>query len=114
MSNKACTLSAVHPAGRFGALRIDDGGNIHKFSEKPQFEDAHVNGGFMVCDYRMFDYLPEDRSIMLEQQPMDDMVRDGELGAYQHNGFWQPMDTYQESQHLNRLWAEGQAPWKVW
>lgn len=113
-SGKACTLSAVHPAGRFGALRIDDNGSIHTFSEKPQFEDTHVNGGYMVCDYRLFDYLPDDASVMLEQQPMDALVKDGQLGAFTHNGFWQPMDTYQETQHLNKLWADGKAPWKVW
>jgi glucose-1-phosphate cytidylyltransferase len=104
----------VHPAGRFGALRIEDDGKIHAFSEKPQFEDAFVNGGYMVCNYGLFDYLPNDPNMMLERQPMDDLVRDSQLHAYRHEGFWQPMDTYQESQYLNQLWAEGMAPWKVW
>ncbi len=113
-SGKVCTLSAVHPAGRFGALRIEGDGRIQTFSEKPQFEDAHVNGGYMVCEHRMFDYLPDDPGIMLERQPMEKLVRDGQLNAYQHEGFWQPMDTYQETQHLNQLWADGKAPWKVW
>lgn len=114
VSGKICTLSAVHPAGRFGALRIEDDGGIRVFSEKPQFEEAYVNGGYMVCDYRLFDYLPDDPDMMLERKPMDDLVRDGQLNAYKHEGFWQPMDTYQESQHLNRLWEQNQAPWKVW
>jgi glucose-1-phosphate cytidylyltransferase len=114
VAKKTCTISAVHPAGRFGALRIEDDGKIHAFSEKPQFEDAFVNGGYMVCDYRLFDYLPNDPEMMLERQPMDDLVRDSQLHAYRHEGFWQPMDTYQESQYLNQLWAEGKAPWKVW
>jgi glucose-1-phosphate cytidylyltransferase len=113
-SGKVCTLSAVHPAGRFGALRIEGDGRIQTFSEKPQFEDAHVNGGYMVCEHRMFDYLPDDPAVMLERQPMEKLVRDGQLNAYQHEGFWQPMDTYQETQHLNQLWADGKAPWKVW
>jgi len=113
-AGKVCTLAAVHPAGRFGALRIEDDGGIRTFSEKPQFEDAYVNGGFMVCDHAMFDYLPADPGVMLERKPMDDLVRDGQLHAYRHEGFWQPMDTYQESQHLNKLWADGRAPWKVW
>ena len=113
-AKKTCTISAVHPAGRFGALRIEDDGKIHAFSEKPQFEDAFVNGGYMVCDYSLFDYLPNDPNMMLERQPMDDLVRDSQLHAYRHEGFWQPMDTYQESQYLNQLWAEGKAPWKVW
>lgn len=113
-AGKVCTLSAVHPAGRFGALRIEGDGRIQTFSEKPQFEDAHVNGGYMVCEHRLFDYLPDDPAVMLERQPMEQLVRDGQLNAYQHEGFWQPMDTYQETQHLNRLWAAGNAPWKVW
>jgi glucose-1-phosphate cytidylyltransferase len=113
-NGKICTISAVHPAGRFGALRIEDDGTIHTFSEKPQFEDAYVNGGYMICDHRMFNYLSDDPGMMLERKPMDDLVRDGELHAFKHEGFWQPMDTYQESQYLNELWADGKAPWKVW
>jgi len=114
VSGKVCTISAVHPAGRFGSLRIENDGAIHTFSEKPQFEEAYVNGGYMVCEHRMFDYLPCDPSMMLERKPMDDMVRDRQLNAYRHEGFWQPMDTYQEMQYLNSLWTEGNAPWKVW
>lgn len=111
---KICTLSAVHPAGRFGTLRIESDSRIQMFSEKPQFEEAYVNGGYMVCDYRLFDYLDDDPGMMLERKPMEDLTRDQQLNAYKHEGFWQPMDTYQEAQHLNKLWAEGKAPWKVW
>lgn len=114
LAKKTCTISAVHPAGRFGSLRIEDNGKIHAFSEKPQFEDAFVNGGYMVCDYGLFEYLPNDPNMMLERTPMENLVRDSQLHAYRHEGFWQPMDTYQESQYLNQLWAEGKAPWKVW
>jgi glucose-1-phosphate cytidylyltransferase len=113
-AGKICTISAVHPAGRFGALRIDENGSIHSFSEKPQFEDAFVNGGYMVCENRIFEYLPNDPGMMLERKPMEDLVRDGQLNSYRHDGFWQPMDTYQEAMHLNKLWSEGKAPWKVW
>jgi len=113
-SGKICSISAVHPAGRFGALRIEENGSIHAFIEKPQFEDAYVNGGYMVCDPRVFDYLPDDPGMMFERKPMEDLVRDGQLHAFKHEGFWQPMDTYQESQHLNLLWAENKAPWKIW
>jgi len=113
-AGKVCTISAVHPAGRFGALMIDDRGAIHTFSEKPRFEAAYINGGFMVCDYRMFDYLSADQNMMLEQKPISDLVRDGQLNSYKHENFWQSMDNYQEMQYLNRLWASGKAPWKVW
>lgn len=114
IAGKICTVSAVHPAGRFGALRIEDDGHIRTFNEKPQFEEAYVNGGYMVCDYRLFDYLPNDRAVMLEQEPMQRLAREGQLHAFRHEGFWQPMDTYQEAQHLNSLWEQGQAPWKIW
>ncbi len=113
-SRKICTLSAVHPAGRFGALNIEENNQIIRFSEKPQYDVAYVNGGYMVCDYRMFNYLTDDPNVMLERAPMDAVVRDGELNAFRHEGFWQPMDTYQEFQYLNELWNSGAAPWKVW
>ena len=68
----------------------------------------------MVCDYRMFDYLPLDLEVMLERSPMDKLVADQQLHAFKHEGFWQPMDTYQETEYLNKLWSEAKAPWKVW
>ena len=113
-AGKLCTVAAVHPAGRFGAMSIDESGQIHTFAEKPQCEDVYINGGFMVCDYGIFDYLPNDPAMMLERQPIADLVRDRELNSYKHEKFWQPMDTYQESQYLNQLWQSGEAPWKVW
>lgn len=114
MSGKICTISAVHPAGRFGALRISDDGHITSFAEKPRFEEAHVNGGYMVCEHEFFDYLPDNPEMMLELEPMSRLAAEGQLNAYEHNGFWQPMDTYAESIYLNRLWSEGKAPWKIW
>jgi glucose-1-phosphate cytidylyltransferase len=113
-AGKICTVAAVHPAGRFGALTLDESGHIHTFQEKPQVEEAYINGGFMVCDYKLFDYLSHDPKIMFERQPIADLVRDRQLNSYKHEGFWQPMDTYQESQYLNKLWQDGAAPWKVW
>ena len=113
-SGKVCTITAVHPAGRFGALSIDDSGGIHTFNEKPQFEEAYINGGFMVCEHALFDYLKDDPSVMFERQPIADLVHAGQLNSYRHNGFWQAMDTYQESQYLNRLWSDNKAPWKLW
>lgn len=113
-AGRALTISAVHPAGRFGSLSIDDGGRIHTFQEKPQMETAYVNGGYMVCEPRFLDYLPDDPGVMLERQPMDALLRDGQLHSFRHEGWWQPMDTYQEMQYLDRLWAEDKAPWKVW
>ena len=114
VSGKICTLSAVQPAGRFGALRISDQGQICSFEEKPRFEETHVNGGYMVCEHDFFDYLPDNPGMMLELEPMNRLAAEGQLNAYEHDGFWQPMDTYQESQYLNRLWEECKAPWKIW
>lgn len=113
-SKAICTMTAVHPPGRFGELSLDDAQRVIGFNEKPQTVGGYINGGFMVCDRAIFDYLPDDAGMMLEQQPMKDLTRDGKLGAYLHEGFWQPMDTYQEFTLLNRLWESGQAPWKTW
>jgi len=112
-TDKVCTLTAVHPPGRFGELSLN-GSTVRGFNEKPQTEGGFINGGYMVCSRKLFAYLPDDPSVMMEQSPMQAMSADGVLGAYQHTGFWQPMDTYQEFVLLNRLWDSGQAPWKVW
>ena len=113
-AGRALTVSAVHPAGRFGSLTIDGNGRIHRFQEKPQMETAYVNGGYMVCSPLVFDYIPDDPTVMLERQPMDSLLRDGQLHSFRHEGWWQPMDTYQEMQYLDGLWMQGTAPWKVW
>lgn len=113
-SGKQCTLTAVHPSGRFGALQLDENGLIHTFEEKPQFEKSFINGGFMVCDYSVFDYLSDDPQLIFEKGPLESLARSNQLNAYKHEGFWRPMDTFQEMQHLNSLWVQGRAPWKVW
>lgn len=113
-SGKVCTLTAVRPPGRFGELNIDSQSNVHGFSEKPKSEGSFVNGGFMVCSRRIFDFIPDDTRMMLEQAPMQAMTRAKALGAYRHAGFWQPMDTFLEFNLLNELWSTGKAPWKVW
>jgi len=113
-AGKTCTIAAVHPTGRFGALIIESNGRINEFAEKPPMERAYVNGGYMVCDYRVFSHLPDNPSVMFEREPIASMLREGQLHSYRHEGFWQPMDTYQELQYLNKLWNEGKAPWKVW
>ena len=113
-SGKVCTLAAMHPPGRFGELGLDGDNAVQGFNEKPQAEGGFINGGYMVCSRRLFDYLPDDPGMMLERAPMKQLTADGQLSAYKHNGFWQPMDTYQEFSLLNQLWESGNAPWKVW
>lgn len=113
-SGLVCSLTAVHPPGRFGEIGMNDDSTVHGFNEKPQTESGYINGGYMVCSTRIFDYLSNDPTVMLEQEPMRQITAEGQLGAYKHNGFWQPMDTFQESTLLNHLWNNGMAPWKVW
>jgi glucose-1-phosphate cytidylyltransferase len=111
---RICTITAVHPPGRFGEIDVDGDGAVRTFNEKPQVEAGFINGGFMVCNRRLFDYLSPDEDVMLETGALRDLARDGQLGMYLHNGFWQPMDTFHEFTILNRMWSEGQAPWKIW
>ena len=107
-------MTAVHPPGRFGELGMNDDSSIHGFNEKPQTESGYINGGYMICSSKLFDYLAPNPAVMLEEGPLRKVTADGLLGAYKHKGFWQPMDTFQEFNFLNKLWAEKQAPWKVW
>jgi glucose-1-phosphate cytidylyltransferase len=110
---KLLTLTAVRPAGRFGELQLDLSGTITQFDEKPQ--GGWISGGFFVGSRGVFDYLPKDSDAkMFEQEPMQRLAADGQLAAYKHEGFWQPMDTFQEFTLLNRLWSENKAPWKIW
>ena len=111
-SGKILTVSAVHPAGRFGELGIDAGGKVTGFHEKPQTEQGFINGGFMVADRSLPErYLNTDSALIFEQEPMRDIQKAGEMGAYQHPDFWQCMDTAREHQLLNQLWDSGKAPW---
>lgn len=112
---KIATVTAVHPPGRFGELGIRDG-LVREFNEKPQTTLGFINGGFMVFDAkRVWDYLPDnDPGLVLEVEPLQGLAAAGELVAYEHHGFWQPMDTLREYTVLNNLWASGNAPWKTW
>ena len=111
---KTLTVTAVHPPGRFGEMRLTAGAQVTEFNEKPQVADGWINGGFFVATRRIFDYLPADDNVAFEQEPLRRVTQNGELMAYHHTDFWQPMDTFAEFTYLNRLWSEGQAPWKVW
>ncbi len=106
---KLATLTAVRPPARFGALQFD-GDRIEKFSEKPQTGEGWINGGFFVLEPQVLDYIAGD-STSFERDPLNRLAADGELMAFKHEGFFQPMDTLREKQLLERLWAEGSAPW---
>jgi glucose-1-phosphate cytidylyltransferase len=109
---RQATLTAVQPAGRFGALDIE-GQRITRFEEKPQGDGAWVNGGFFVLQPEVVDRIGGDTTVW-EREPMEGLARDGQLSAYAHQGFWQPMDTLRDKLRLEELWNTGQAPWKVW
>jgi glucose-1-phosphate cytidylyltransferase len=110
---KAATVTAVRPPARFGALTVDAEQRVQRFSEKPQAGEGWINGGFFVFEPWVFDLFTDDQTI-LERGPLETLARNGELMAYPHNGFWQPMDTLRDRQHLEELWAAGNPPWKVW
>ncbi|SNS77474.1 glucose-1-phosphate cytidylyltransferase [Granulicella rosea] len=109
---KAATLTSVQPAARFGALGLNDT-QIYSFREKPSDEGGWVNGGFFVLSPSAIDAVTDDAQ-MFEQQPIETLVAQGEVHAFFHRGFWQPMDTLRDKQQLEALWSSGKAPWKVW
>lgn len=111
---RLATVTAVRPPGRFGELALD-GGHVRVFNEKPQVSGGYINGGFFVFHRDVIErYFPDRDDLMLEKEPLEALARDGELMAFQHEGFWQPMDTPREFQLLNELWRSGRAPWKIW
>ena len=111
ISGKIATLTAVRPVSRFGTLELDKSNTVTSFAEKPLHE-GWVNGGFFILESEVFKYLKSDE--MFEGKPMEQLAAEGKLGAYKHEGFWQPMDTFRESQLLNQLWTQNNAPWKNW
>jgi glucose-1-phosphate cytidylyltransferase len=109
---KLATMTAVQPPGRFGALRLNMN-NIEAFTEKPQGDGGWINGGFFVLSPKVLEKIQSDVTLW-EQEPLQSLARDGELQAYFHNDFWQPMDTLRDKNHLESLWHSGNAPWKIW
>lgn len=110
---KIATVTAVHPPSRFGEMMLD-GNVVANFEEKPQMETGYINGGFFVLNRKVMDYLREDEDCDFEFGAIQNLVRNHELCAYKHNGFWQPMDNVREKEYLSKLVTEKQAPWIVW
>jgi len=110
---KIATLTAVRPPARFGSIIMDSNGVIEEFKEKPQIGEGWINGGFFVFNYEVFSYLENDETI-LEREPLENLCKDGQLVAYQHDDFWQCMDTIRDRDYLNNIWQEAKAPWKKW
>jgi len=109
---RRATITAVAPPGRFGALELE-GDRVLRFKEKPAGDGGLINGGYFIADPSVLD-LVEGPSTIWEQQPLEALAAAGDLVAYHHKGFWQPMDTLRDKQYLDELWSKGQAPWKLW
>lgn len=115
---KAITMTAIQPEGKFGALNLGENGRVESFTEKPR-GDSHsydmgwVNGGFFVCEPRIFDYIEGDATVF-EQEPLRNLAKDGELFSHRHYGFWKCMDTLRDKNELCNMWANLSAPWAVW
>ena len=109
---RLATLTATQPLGRFGAINLD-GHRILNFQEKPQGDGGWINAGFFVLNPKVIDYIDDDYTVW-EREPMERLARDGQMNAWLHRGFWQPMDTLRDKNHLEELWASGNAPWKAW
>ena len=108
---RLATVTTIRPLSRFGVMDMTEEGAVEQFREKPLTDD-YVNGGFFVFEPGVFDYL--DDECVLEQAPLEALAKDGQLMAFHHEGFWQPMDTYREFTMLNEMWDRNEAPWKVW
>lgn len=110
---RQATLTSVYPPGRFGALDIRDDHSVVTFKEKPKGDGGQINGGFFVLSPKVLDLLDDDADVW-EQRPLETLAQTGQLKAYRHTGFWQPMDTLRDKVLLEDLWQSGQAPWKTW
>jgi len=110
---KLATVTAVRPLGRFGALRINKNSCVDRFQEKTEGNSSWINGGFFVLEPGVIDYIDGDET-PFEDMPVTKLSKEGQLMAFKHNGFWQPMDTLREKNILENLWKSGKAPWKVW
>jgi len=111
---KVITVSGMRPPGRFGELMSDSEGRVTEFNEKPQASGGRISGGFFVCRKEIFNYLDEREDLVLEQEPMRRLVSEGQMMVYEHDGFWQPMDTYRDYILLNEMNEKGRAPWVIW
>ncbi|MBQ6856516.1 MAG: glucose-1-phosphate cytidylyltransferase, partial [Lachnospiraceae bacterium] len=110
---KIATISAVNVGQRFGVLDLSSEGQISSFREKNDNDGGVINGGFMVLNPEVFDYIEGDATVF-EKEPLENLAKNGQLMAYRHNGFWKCMDTQRDKMQLEEMWASGKAPWKTW
>jgi len=112
-NRKQITMTAVQPTGRYGAINLEQDGLVSHFMEKPKGDSAWINGGFFVCEPEILDQIADDSTIF-EQEPLLQLVKNQQLIAYQHDGYWECMDTLRDKTNLCSLWDKQQAPWKNW
>lgn len=110
---KTATITGVNVGQRFGVLEVDADGAIREFREKNDDDGKIINGGFMVMNPDVFDYIAGD-STVFEKEPLENLAKDGQLMVYRHDGFWKCMDTQRDKMQLEQMWTEGKAPWKIW
>lgn len=110
---KLVTLTATQPSGRFGALTLSQNQMVENFEEKLKGDGGWINGGFFVLQPEIFNYIEGDRTIF-EKEPLENLAKEGQLMAYKHDGFWQPMDTMRDKKYLEELWHSKHVPWKIW
>jgi glucose-1-phosphate cytidylyltransferase len=112
--DRVLTVTGVRPPGRFGELMNSPEGKVTEFNEKPQATEGRISGGYFVCSRKIFEYLDDREDLTFEQEPMRKLVAEGQMMMYEHDGFWQPMDTYRDYIYLNGLVTKGEAPWVKW
>jgi glucose-1-phosphate cytidylyltransferase len=112
-SGKQCTVTAVQPSGRFGALNLNEKNDVVSFLEKPKGDGSWINGGFFVCEPAVFEYIRGDSTVW-EKDPMEDIAKIGQMASFKHEGFWKPMDTLRDKHELENDWNENKAQWKNW
>ena len=112
-NKKLCTVTAVQPSGRFGALNLSTENSVKSFTEKPRGDGAWINGGFFVCEPGVFKYISDDNTTW-EKEPMENIAIENGMTAFKHDGFWKPMDTLRDKQELENEWTSGNAKWKTW
>lgn len=113
LHGRLATVTTTQPSGRFGSLDLSEDNLVRQFQEKPRGDGGWINAGFFVMSPKVIDYI-EDDSTILEKGPLEQLALDRELAAYKHRGFWKPMDTMRDKNHLEELWKENDAPWKIW
>lgn len=112
-TKKTVTITGIQPGGRYGVLDLDQD-TVTGFREKGKEDGGWINGGFMVMEPEVFDFLSRDETCILEREPLERLAREGKVGIYKHNGFWQCMDTQRDKRQLEKLWESGAPPWKIW